>query len=48
MEVVYLKHPVSAETKAEYRSKGIRILDERFKPVEAKKPKTTPKRKPKS
>lgn len=42
MKVVYLKHPVSAEQKAECIARGEKILDIRFKPadVEAEKPKT--------
>ncbi|RUR38546.1 hypothetical protein [Vreelandella populi] len=31
-KIVYEKHPVSKERKAELRRKGYRILDERFKP----------------
>lgn len=42
-DVIYLKHPVSAEQKADCKSKGLKILDERFKPVEAVKPKAKKK-----
>ena len=33
-EVVYLKHPVSPETKAKMIKAGKRIVDIRFKPAE--------------
>ena len=39
MEIVYEKHPVSAERKAELRKQGKRILDARFKPEEKAQPK---------
>ena len=32
MPIAYLKHPVSAETKAEYRGKGFQIIDIVHKP----------------
>lgn len=41
MKTVYLKHPVTAETKAKHRAKGEKILDIRFKPVADEKPKKT-------
>lgn len=31
-KIVYLKHPISAATKAKYNAKGYRIVDEKFKP----------------
>jgi hypothetical protein len=37
-DVVYLKHPVSAEEKAKHIADGKRIIDIKFKPAEAKKP----------
>ena len=39
MKVVYLKHPVTPEVKAQHKAKGEKILDIRFKPAEAEKPK---------
>ena len=30
--IAYVKHPVSAETKAEIRAKGLRIIDAKFAP----------------
>lgn len=41
--IAYEPHPVSPERKAELRAKGMRIVDIRFKPQEAEKPK--PRRK---
>jgi len=41
-EIIYLKHPVSPEDKAKYRSEGFRIIDERFKPVEVETEKPKP------
>lgn len=35
-EIVYLKHPVTPEKKAEYRKKGAKILDIKFKPKDDK------------
>jgi|LGOV01.1.fsa_nt_gb hypothetical protein len=46
-EIIYLKHPVSPEDKAKYRSEGFRIIDERFKPVEVEAEKPKRKRKAK-
>lgn len=43
MSVVYLKHPVTAEEKAKHRAKGEKIIDIKFKPFEAEKPKPTRK-----
>ena len=31
-DIVYLKHPVSAEDKAKYRAEGKRIVDEVYAP----------------
>ena len=33
-EIIYEKHPVSAERKKELREKGYQIVDARFKPVD--------------
>lgn len=44
MATVYLKHPVSAEEKAKYRSKGDKILDIKFKPKDKTKPKPKSKK----
>lgn len=33
-EIVYLKHPVSAEDKAKYRAEGKRIVDAVYAPFE--------------
>ena len=30
--IAYVKHPISAEAKAEIRAKGLRIIDARFAP----------------
>lgn len=48
MAVVYMKHPVTPEQKAEQRAKGNRIIDIKFAPPEAKeeaKEEPKPKRK---
>lgn len=37
-EIVYLKHPVSAEEKAKQLKAGKRIIDIKFAPEEIKKP----------
>lgn len=34
MNIVYEKHPVTAERKAELRAQGFKIMDARFKPEE--------------
>lgn len=36
-KIAYLKHPLSAEKKAEFRGKGFQILDIAFKPEETGK-----------
>ena len=38
MKIVYEKHPVTAERKAELRAQDFKIVDARFKPVEALQP----------
>ena len=37
-DIVYLKHPVSAEDKAKYRAEGKRIVDAVYKPEDAELP----------
>ena len=37
-EIIYEKHPVSAERKKELREKGYQIVDVRFKPVDDSEP----------
>jgi len=38
-KIKYLKHPVSPEQKAKLNAQGFKILDEKFKPKAAAKPK---------
>ena len=38
MEIKYVKHPVTAEEKKKLRDAGFKIVDERFKPKEVKRP----------
>lgn len=48
-KIAYEKHPVSEKRKAELRSQGFKILDERFKPADYKEPtKPQPAQKPKT
>lgn len=44
MDIVYLKHPVSAEDKAKYRAEGKRIVDEVYAPVELTEVKAQPRK----
>ena len=37
-KIIYEKHPVSPERKAELRDKGYKIIDARFKPTRAEEP----------
>lgn len=47
MDIVYEKHPVSPERKAELRKQGKRILDARFDPNREAEEKAQPKGKAK-
>jgi len=39
MKIAYVKHPITKDEKAKILKDHDKILDERFKPIEAKKPK---------
>jgi|GEM_PF-1805447 len=45
MKVIYEPHPVTTERKKELRAQGYKIIDAKFKPEEAPKPKRTRRKK---
>jgi len=45
MKIIYEKHPVSPERKAELRAQGYKIMDARFAPPDAQKPARKPRKK---
>lgn len=46
MKIAYEQHPVSPERKAELRAEGCKIIDIRFKPVDAAEVAPEPAKRP--